>query len=65
MSATFNFVLTSGTRDLLLSLTVLTHRKLRRSNVEGELNVFEGMSHISFILNPNAPESREVFTAWG
>jgi acetyl esterase/lipase len=57
-------VLTSGTRDLLLSLTVLTHRKLRRSNVEAELNVFKGMSHISFILNPYAPESREVFTDW-
>jgi epsilon-lactone hydrolase len=57
-------VLTSGTRDLLLSLTVLTHRKLRRSNVEAELNVFEGMSHIHFILNPYAPESREVFTDW-
>jgi alpha/beta hydrolase fold len=40
-------VLTSATRDLLLSLTVLTHRKLRRSNVEAELNVFEGMSHIA------------------
>ena len=57
-------VLTSGTRDLLLSLTVLTHRKLRRSNVEAELNVFEGMSHIHFILNPYAPESGEVFTDW-
>ena len=57
-------VLTSGTRDLLLSLTFLTHRKLRRSNVEAELNVFEGMSHISFILNPYAAESREVFTDW-
>lgn len=33
-------VVTSGTRDLLLSLSVLTHRKLRRSNVEAELNVF-------------------------
>jgi monoterpene epsilon-lactone hydrolase len=57
-------VITSGTRDLLLSLSVLTHRKLRRANVEAELNVFEGMSHISFILNPYAPESREVFTDW-
>lgn len=57
-------VLTSGIRDLFLSLTVLTHRKLRRSNVEAELNVFEGMSHIHFILNPYAPESREVFTDW-
>jgi monoterpene epsilon-lactone hydrolase len=57
-------VLTSGRRDLLLSLTVLNHRKLRRSNVEAELNVFEGMSHVSFVLNPYASESREVFTDW-
>ena len=46
------------------ALTVLTHRKLRQANVEAELNVFEGMSHIHFILNPYAPESREVFTDW-
>ena len=38
--------------------------RIARSNVEAELNVFEGMSHISFILNPYAPESREVFTDW-
>jgi monoterpene epsilon-lactone hydrolase len=30
-------ILTSGTRDLFLSLTVLTHRKLRRAGVEAEL----------------------------
>ena len=57
-------VLASGTRDLLLSLTVLTHRKLRRANVEAELHVFEGMSHIHYVLNPLAPESRELFTEW-
>jgi epsilon-lactone hydrolase len=53
-----------GTRDLLLSLTVLIHRKLRRANVEAELHVFEGMSHIHYVLNPLAPESRELFTEW-
>jgi acetyl esterase/lipase len=57
-------VLASGTRDLLLSLTVLTHRKLRRATVEAELHVFEGMSHINYVLNPLAPESRELFTEW-
>jgi monoterpene epsilon-lactone hydrolase len=57
-------VLATGTRDLLLSLTVLTHRKLRRANVEAELHVFEGMSHIHYVLNPLAPESRELFTEW-
>ena len=55
-------ILTSGTRDLLLSLTVLTHRKLRQAGVEAYLQVFEGMSHFQFILDTEAPESNEAFT---
>jgi len=55
-------ILTSGTRDLFLSLTVLTHRKLRRAGVEAELQVFEGMSHAQYNVDPFAPESKEVFT---
>jgi acetyl esterase/lipase len=55
-------ILTSGTRDLFLSLTVLTHRKLRRAGVEAELQVFEGMSHAQYNFDPLMPESKEVFT---
>jgi epsilon-lactone hydrolase len=55
-------ILTSGTRDLFLSLTVLTHRKLRRAGVEAELQVFEGMSHAQFYFDPFVPESKEAFT---
>jgi len=55
-------ILTSGTRDLFLSLTVLTHRKLRRAGVEAELQVFEGMSHAQYNFNPFAPETKEAFT---
>jgi monoterpene epsilon-lactone hydrolase len=55
-------ILTSGTRDLFLSLTVLTHRRLRRAGVEAELQVFEGMSHAQYNVDPFAPESKEVFT---
>ena len=55
-------ILTSGTRDLFLSLTVLTHRKLRRAGVEAELQVYEGMSHAQYIFDPYAPETKEVFT---
>ena len=54
-------ILTSGTRDLFLSNTVRTHRKLRQAGVEAELQVFEGMSHAQF-LDPYAPESQEAFT---
>ena len=54
-------ILTSGTRDLFLSLTVRTHRKLRRSGVEAALQVFEGLSHAQYSINPNAPETKEAF----
>ncbi|HMA73851.1 MAG TPA: alpha/beta hydrolase [Xanthobacteraceae bacterium] len=55
-------ILTSGTRDLFLSLTVLTHRKLRRAGVEADLQVYEGMSHAQYNFDAFAPESKEVFT---
>ena len=54
-------ILTSGTRDLFLSNTVRTHRKLRRAGVEAELNVYEGQSHAQYQMDMNAPETREAF----
>jgi epsilon-lactone hydrolase len=54
-------ILTSGTRDLFLSLTVKVHRKLRQSGVEAALQVFEALSHAQYTFNPDAPETREVF----
>lgn len=54
-------ILTSGTRDLLLSATVRTHRKLRQAGVEAQLQVFEAQSHAQF-LTPFAPETQEAFT---
>ncbi len=55
-------ILTSGTRDLFLSNTVRTHRKLRRAGVVADLNVYEGQSHAQYSFNPGAPETRESFT---
>lgn len=54
-------ILTTGTRDLLLSDTVRLHRRLRQAGVEAHLQVFEGMSHAEYILVFNSPESREAF----
>ena len=54
-------ILTSGTRDLFLSNTVRTHRKLRRAGVDAVLNVYEGLSHAQYLFNPAAPETKEVF----
>ncbi len=55
-------ILTSGTRDLFLSNTARTHRKLRRAGVVAELNVYEGMSHAQYSFDMNAPETKEAFT---
>ena len=54
-------ILTTGTRDLLLSNTVRTHRKLRQAGVEAALQVFEGQSHAHYYRDDTAPESKEAF----
>ncbi len=51
-------ILLSGTRDLLLSSTVMMHRALRRAGVKAELHVFEGMPHGGF--GARTPEDREL-----
>lgn len=52
-------ILTSGTRDLFLSNTVRTHRKLRQAGVEAALQVFEAQSHAQF-LDSFVPETAEA-----
>jgi epsilon-lactone hydrolase len=54
-------ILTTGTRDLFLSNTVRTHRKLREAGVEAYLQVFEGLSHAQYLFDPSAPETRAAF----
>ena len=54
-------ILTTGTRDLFLSNTVRTHRKLREAGVEAELQVFEGYSHAQYLFDVDAPETKEMF----
>ncbi|MEA2871210.1 MAG: epsilon-lactone hydrolase [Hyphomicrobiales bacterium] len=54
-------ILTSGTRDLLLSNTVRVHRKLRDAGVESFLQVFEGQSHAHYLRDPTAPETKAPF----
>jgi monoterpene epsilon-lactone hydrolase len=54
-------ILTSGTRDLLLSNTVRMHRALRRAGVEAVLQVFEGQSHAQFYRDDRVPEVQEAF----
>lgn len=54
-------ILTTGTRDLLLSNTVRVHRKLRAAGVEAQLEVFEGESHAQFSRDDRLPEAKEAF----
>jgi epsilon-lactone hydrolase len=65
-------LLTTGTRDLLLSDTVRMHRALRRAGIQAELHVAEASPHGGF-MGANAPEDAEViaecrrfiYSAWG
>jgi acetyl esterase/lipase len=65
-------ILTTGTRDLLLSDTVRMHRALRRAGVAAELHVSEASPHGGF-MGAGAPEDAEIiaecrrfmFEAWG
>ena len=54
-------ILTTGTRDLLLSNTVRVHRKLRQAGVEAELEVYEGQSHAQFGRDDRLPETQEAY----
>lgn len=51
-------ILTSGTRDLLLSPTVLFHRALLRAGIKAELHIWEAMTHAPFF---GAPEEAEFY----
>jgi len=54
-------ILTTGTRDLLLSNTVRVHRKLRAAGVEAQLEVYEGQSHAQYQFDDRVPETKEAF----
>ena len=54
-------ILTTGTRDLFLSNTVRVHRKLREAGVIADLNVFEGLSHVEYLLDGRSPECKHHF----
>jgi len=54
-------ILTTGTRDILLSDTVRMHRKLRAAGVTAQLEVHEAMSHAEYIYAYDSPESAVVF----
>jgi acetyl esterase/lipase len=54
-------ILTTGTRDLLLSNTVRVHRKLRDAGVDAQLEVFEGQSHAQYQFDDRVPETKQAF----
>jgi epsilon-lactone hydrolase len=54
-------ILTTGTRDLLLSNTVRVHRALRAVGVEAELEVYEGQSHAQYLFDDRLPETAVAF----
>jgi acetyl esterase/lipase len=55
-------ILTTGTRDILLSDTVRVYRAMRKSGVDARLEVYEAMSHAEYNACFDSPESASVFT---
>ncbi len=51
----------TSTRDMALSSAAYTHTQLIKLGVEAELHVWEGLAHGFFTLDPDIPESREVW----
>ena len=54
-------ILNTGARDLMLSNTLLVHRKLRRAGVVADLHVHEGQAHGGWYRDYTAPETKETF----
>ena len=54
-------ILTTGTRDILLSDTVRVYRRMRAAGVEARLEVHEAMSHADYGYAIDSPESATVF----
>lgn len=57
--------LVSGTRDLLLSATVLTHTKIRQQGGIADLVVLEGVGHGDYGNPLNSAESRFTYSELG
>ncbi len=56
-------IVTTGTRDLFLSISVRTHRKLVDAGVDAQLNVYEGMPHAFWVLTASSADVPEVRSA--
>lgn len=57
--------LITGTRDLFLSDTARTHRKLRAAGAVADLHVYEGVAHADYLILVDSPESKDVFAEVG
>jgi catechol 2,3-dioxygenase-like lactoylglutathione lyase family enzyme len=51
----------AGGRDFGLSSVVETHSVLVAQRVEADLHIWEGLAHGFFLVNPDLPQSREVY----
>ena len=54
-------ILITGTRDMFLSDTSRTHRKLRQAGVVADLHVFEASSHAGYAFDLKSQESTQTY----
>ena len=56
-------LMSTGTRDLFLSNAVRVYRKLRNAGIEARLDIYEGVGHAQYGMDPTAPEASEAARA--
>lgn len=52
--------LITRSRDMFLSDTARTYRKLRAAEVVADLHVYEGVAHADYLILVDSPESEEM-----
>ncbi|MXX74970.1 MAG: alpha/beta hydrolase [Holophagales bacterium] len=57
--------LVTGTRDMFLSDTARTHRKLRAAGAVADLHVYEGVAHGEYLALADSPESKDMLQEVG
>lgn len=54
-------LLVSGTRDILLSSAVSAHIKMRKSEVNADILVYEGASHVEYLHKSDSEDSKHLY----
>ena len=56
-------ILTTGTRDFFLAVSLRVAEKLKKAGVQTKLQVFDGMVHAGYLQDAGATQTKDAFNA--